>query len=162
MVTVPERPADHARFCGEKPPEPAFRYLPCEHLSDFAGVQRRSALPVTVTVIPVCSSLIRASTAAAALAILSPLTCASVVQVLSLMVCSLHSTKVMPSNKLSSLGAGTAGDGAVTGSGSGVATKPPPDKSQEETSNRHAAPNRRRTGFFEALLILSTVQAVQR
>jgi hypothetical protein len=125
-------------------------------------VQRRSALPVTVTVILVWSCPIRTSTAAAALAILSPLTCASVVQVLSLMVCSLHSTKVISSNTLSSFGAGTAGEGAGTGSSRGVATKPPPDKSQADINNKHADANSRRTGFFEALLILSTVQAVQR
>jgi hypothetical protein len=70
--------------------------------------------------------------------------------------------KVMPSNTLSAGGAGTAGDGAGTGSSRGVATDPPPDKSQADINNKHADANSRRTGFFEALLILITVRAVQR
>lgn len=78
------------------------------------------------------------------------------------MVFVLQSTNVISSNTLSSGGAGTAGDGAGTGSSRGVAMEPPPDKSQADINNKHADANSRRTGFFEALLILTTVQAVQR
>ena len=103
----------------------------------------------------------RTSTAAATSAMPAPLTCASDVQVAAF--AEVQGSKVATLSKVvSSLGAGTNGDGAGTGSSRGVATKPPPDKSQADINNKHADANSRRTGFFEALLILTTVQAVQR